>query len=227
MKIFISWSGDKSREVAEFLSDWLKYVIQTSEPWISTDDIYKGDAWFSEIAKNLNESETGIICVTKENKNKPWLLFEAGALANKFGKRVCPLLIDLDKTENPLNQLNHTLPNKKDIRKLIGSLNALPEKPIEKIILDKIFETYWPLFEEKLEEIKKKYKDDKVEDAPVKKSMDEKYDEILRGLRSLNRRIINNEESQKLTLEFARREDPQLPDKSIIEHLRDVEEALK
>lgn len=39
MKIFVSWSGKRSKAVAELMSDWLKCVIQASQPWISTRDI--------------------------------------------------------------------------------------------------------------------------------------------------------------------------------------------
>ncbi|MBE0393338.1 hypothetical protein BJQ96_03202 [Flavobacterium sp. PL0002] len=36
MKIFLSWSGNKSKLIAESLKDWLEQVIQSTEPWIST-----------------------------------------------------------------------------------------------------------------------------------------------------------------------------------------------
>jgi hypothetical protein len=42
MKIFVSWSGRRSKAVAELMSDWLKCVIQASQPWISTRDIDRG-----------------------------------------------------------------------------------------------------------------------------------------------------------------------------------------
>jgi hypothetical protein len=32
MKIFISWSGDRSHKVAELLNEWLKCVIQAADP---------------------------------------------------------------------------------------------------------------------------------------------------------------------------------------------------
>jgi hypothetical protein len=49
MKIFVSWSGKRSKAVAELMSDWLKCVIQASQPWISTRDIDRGAIWFSGI----------------------------------------------------------------------------------------------------------------------------------------------------------------------------------
>ena len=35
MKIFIGWSGNTSRYVAESLRDWLKQVIQGVDCWMS------------------------------------------------------------------------------------------------------------------------------------------------------------------------------------------------
>src|ERR1043165_153842 len=105
MKIFISWSGNRSRAVAETLRDWIKCVLQATRPWISTRDIDRGSLWFSEINDQLKDTSVGIICLTQENKNRPWILFEAGALAKGLSSnRVCTLLIDLKSAdlEDPL-----------------------------------------------------------------------------------------------------------------------------
>jgi len=45
MKLFISWSGPKSRQVAEALKNWIPYVIQGSKPFLSAGDIEKGRRW--------------------------------------------------------------------------------------------------------------------------------------------------------------------------------------
>ena len=39
MKIFISWSGEQSREMAEALRDWIPDVLPEAEPWMSVADI--------------------------------------------------------------------------------------------------------------------------------------------------------------------------------------------
>jgi TIR domain len=93
MKIFISWSGDRSRLIAEALRDWLRLVIPRSEPWLSKDDIRKGTRWSTELATILEQAQFGIICLTPDNIDRPWILFEAGALSKALTNAyVCPLL---------------------------------------------------------------------------------------------------------------------------------------
>ena len=42
MKVFISWSGNKSHKVAMIFREWLPSVIQSLEPYVSSEDIDKG-----------------------------------------------------------------------------------------------------------------------------------------------------------------------------------------
>lgn len=126
MKVFISWSGNRSRLVAELLHNWIQCVIQAVEPWVSSHDIDRGAVWFSQISNELGTSTQGIICLTRDNKDKPWILFEAGALAKGLtSSRVYTLLIDLkpENIKDPLAQFNHTLPTKDDLYKLVLSIN--------------------------------------------------------------------------------------------------------
>src|SRR5262245_52493556 len=80
MKVFISWSGDRSRQLAEALKWWLRAVIQRLEPWLSTEDLQKGTKWGGLLSAALETTDVGIVCVTRENCSSAWLLFEAGAL---------------------------------------------------------------------------------------------------------------------------------------------------
>jgi hypothetical protein len=49
MNIFISWSGERSKRVAELLRTWTQCVIQAIEPFVSSEDLDRGTLWFTEI----------------------------------------------------------------------------------------------------------------------------------------------------------------------------------
>ena len=85
-KIFISWSGPLSQKLGEALRNWLPSALQFVKPYFSPEDIEKGAKWNSEISKELETSNIGIICLTRDNTEKPWILFEAGALSKSLEK---------------------------------------------------------------------------------------------------------------------------------------------
>ena len=95
MKVFLGWSGSASHKVALAFHGWLLNVIQAIKPYISSEDIAEGARWSTEIAKELESSNFGIIFVTKENVHSPWINFEAGALSREIEKSHvtpwCPL----------------------------------------------------------------------------------------------------------------------------------------
>jgi hypothetical protein len=191
MKVFMSWSGDRSREVAKLLDYWVKCVVQASRPWISTSGIDSGSIWFNQISSELQDTTFGIICLTKENKEAPWILFEAGALAKGLASsRVCTFLIDLQAKDvrDPLAQFNHTLPSFESMWKLVSTLNgSLPElSRLDVVILKGVFETYWPQFEEKFAAILKTYPETTVIEP---RKQEDILAEILESTRGLERRM--------------------------------------
>ncbi|OZI08243.1 hypothetical protein BWI93_10270 [Siphonobacter sp. BAB-5385] len=151
MKVFISWSGERSRQVAELLDSWLQCVIQAVDPWVSTHGINSGSVWFLDILNKLSETSVGIICLTKENLNKPWILFEAGAIAKGLqASRVCVLLVDIKDSDvrDPLAQFNNTKPTKDGLLHLVSTINStLGDKSIKEKVLTQVFNTYWDQFE--------------------------------------------------------------------------------
>lgn len=146
MKIFISWSGELSKKVAFSLKTWLKSMIHTVEPYVSSEDISKGVRWSSNVAKELESSAFGILCVTKDNLQSAWLNFEAGALSKVVNASVvAPFLLDVRSSEiaGPLSQFQHTEFEREDIRKLIGSVNEALPTPLNEKLLDRTFEKWY------------------------------------------------------------------------------------
>lgn len=190
MKVFISWSGERSRKVAELFKEWLPCVIQATKPWVSTQDIQGGSVWFNEINNELSETPIGIICLTAENKEKPWILFEAGALTKGLTtSRVIPFLIDIKpaEVENPLAQLNLVTYSKETLHKLVKDINANLEQRLDEKTLDNIFNTYWHQFKEKFDKI--------LSDTPSQKKLDKRDDseilnEVLLLVRDLKKSSI-------------------------------------
>jgi TIR domain len=154
MKVFISWSGETSKRAAELIREWLPTVLQTVKPYFTPSDIEKGTRWSADIAKELDDSMAGIFCVTKENLNSQWLMFEAGAISKKVDQSlVCPILIGIDNSDinGPLTQFQTTLFEKSDFKKLVSDLNkANTSNILEESVLHTVFEKFWPELEEKM-----------------------------------------------------------------------------
>jgi hypothetical protein len=162
VKIFLSWSGDRSRAVADVLKNWLPSVLQAVRPYFSPEDIEKGSKWSQEISKELDQSDFGILCLTPENIMSPWMLFEAGALSKKLEMaRVAPLLVGLEPTDvsGPLAQLQLTKLNQEDCFLLLKSMNkALGEKGLQDGVLITVFQKWWPDLDEKIKVALEDYK---------------------------------------------------------------------
>jgi TIR domain len=159
MKIFLSWSKDSSKLIAEALKEWIPNVIQAARPWFSSTDIERGARWNSEIAVELQTTKFGIICVTPENQKEPWINFESGALAKTLTDiHVAPVLFNMEPTDlvGPLSQFNATRLIKEDMQKLIHTINSSLENPLGLSKVDQSFEMWWPKLEEKIEKIRQK-----------------------------------------------------------------------
>src|SRR5262249_18500658 len=96
MKVFLSWSGERSRAVAELLSAFLPRVLQAVDPFMSAHDIEPGASWVAALDAHLDAHTFGVLCLTPENLAAPWILFEAGALGKTGGEsRVVPYRLSL------------------------------------------------------------------------------------------------------------------------------------
>jgi len=201
MKVFISWSGNKSHKVALVFRDWLPSVIQSIEPYVSSEDIDKGARWSTDIAKELEDSTFGILCVTKENLEAPWLSFEAGALSKTMDNSfVSPFLFDIKRSEvkGPILQFQSTIFQKEDVKKLLATLNkACGEGNILDNRLNKAFDVWYPTLEEELNKIRdvQEENEESKESNSTLSHSSEILEEIL-DLSRNNQRLLRNPDTK-------------------------------
>src|SRR5208283_2428629 len=162
MDVFISWSGNRSKFVAEQLKGWLKKVIQVINPWMSSADLLAGARWNAEISKRLANTKFGIICVTPENLSEPWIQFEAGALAKTIDNStyVCPYLVVLEEIDarNPLSQFQCKRATREGTFDILHSIHtaliaARPDTNLSEAEVKEQFEQWWPQLEDKLNQM--------------------------------------------------------------------------
>lgn len=197
MKVFISWSGKASFQIAKVLKEWIPCVIQNVIPYFSSEDIDKGARWSTDIAEELENASFGILCVTKDNMESKWLNFEAGALSKAIDKsRVCPLLFHLkpsDISDGPLLQFQMANVNKDDIYKIFRSINtSLGDNGLDEMRLEKVFSRIWPEMEKAFNSIQDVKDKDIKQDTSILNNSEilEKMLELLRSQQIL----LNNPE---------------------------------
>ena len=206
MKIFISWSGELSHQIAKELKEWLPLIINQLEPFVSSESIKKGDRWMIDIYNELEKSNFGLVCLTKENLVEPWIMFEAGALSKNISQsRVsCILFDDLKQTDvkSPLSLFQNTEFNIDDFKKLVESINnALGDKKINETILNKSFDKWYPELDEKIKEIQENY----TPILPPKEEGANTLNEILRTTKYISNVVARfNLKLPPESLDFAR-----------------------
>ncbi len=162
MKIFLSWSGNESRNIGTSLEKWLTNIFGDKvEPWISAN-IRSGDRWLNRLNERLEETKFGILCLTEESQLSPWVLFEAGAIAKVLDvSSVVPVLAGVDKNKlaPPLQQFQALSLNKANASKLAETINDLLEgdkMPTDR--LETALERNWGDLEGVVENIEAKYR---------------------------------------------------------------------
>ncbi|GAA5478795.1 TIR domain-containing protein [Haloferula helveola] len=155
MKIFISWSGQRSRVIANALHEWLPRVLQNITPWLSEEDVEPGTRWANAIADSLGEINMGIFCVTPENASSPWLLFEAGAISKISSQAVvCPLLFDMGRADldGPLSQFQSVEFSEEGVTQIVKKINSLRKDPQDENWLSEQISVWWERLSEKISE---------------------------------------------------------------------------
>lgn len=186
VKVFLSWSGEYSRQIAMGLREWLPQILNEVEPFISTS-IEAGTRWQAEVAAQLEEALFGVVIVTKQNQSQPWLNFEAGAIAKAVdNSRLVPLAVDLSPTDVklPLGQFQAQQLNKDGVAKIVESMNSVLSRPLTKEHLTKAIDLWWPDLEKRIQKAKRLVQTEQENTAPQRTERD-LLEEILSTVRQI------------------------------------------
>lgn len=184
-KVFISWSGNRARDVALRMRELIELVSDNIDPFVSEADIELGTRSMDTVAEKLSECRIAIIIVTPENYDKPWLNFEAGAISSQIDDpktRVIPMLVGMSVPlpAGPLTQFQAQELSSKGLDKLFAqlaiSVSATPAVFQKRLDLDKA------AF---LDEVGKLVPDDTTKKAP-QVDLDDMVREILQSTRDLS-----------------------------------------
>jgi len=159
MRLFISWSGSSSRRIAEVLQEWLPMIfLNDVDLWVS-NDIEQGSNWLNELTRGLEQTQFGILCMTPDNLDSAWMLFEAGAIsmAEELNNKryICPYIFNVKNKDlpQPLSQFQTAKADENGTFKLVRTINGLQERPLSETMLREVFERHWLFLEEKLKRI--------------------------------------------------------------------------
>ncbi len=194
LKVFISWSGQLAKDVAAVWRDLVKETFDSVEPFMSEENIGAGERGLTKIANELAGTSFGIIVVTQENQNSPWLNYEAGALSKDVHDetvRVAPLLVDFERKNDvsgPIGQFQASLLNSEGVEYILVEIAKIVG--VEEAAIRKRFTNSWR------EEYEDRFTSAKTaggEPAITRRSNDEMLDEILTIVREIARSPMPSE----------------------------------
>ena len=170
-KVFLSWSGCLSKNIASACKDFLEEIFGENSTFVSFRDIPMGANWAKKLSEELEKDNCGIIFLTPENIEAPWLFFEAGALSAKKDANVVPVFFGVERNnfqDNPLflqqsvvmtrsKLLNVKTNKKEDLHIILKMVNDKLGKPISKKAMNKKLNNKWEAFRKTLNNIGKEY----------------------------------------------------------------------
>jgi hypothetical protein len=188
MLVFISWSGEASKTMAEGLKAFLQLTLGRCTPWVSSVDIEAGTKWTEELRAKIKNAGYCVVCVTSENATKPWINYEVGAIREGFEKRTSPWLLDIrpEQLEKlPLSSVQGTSTSREDTYKMIVEINQLLAEPHPATVIDQQFEAHWTGLSKSLADAKLKVTTPTVE----KRKLEDVLKELVLNTRTLLERL--------------------------------------
>lgn len=156
LTVFLSWSGDRSKSLANALRQFLSGAFPSVQVWMSEHDIEAGVRWIETLDSKLKKSYFAVLCLTPENLDAPWLLFEAGSVTKGASRsRVVPYRLGLksEAVPLPLAQFQGVDADERGTLGLLQSLNSVLGNSIGEDQLAGTFSHLWPPLKTQVEEI--------------------------------------------------------------------------
>lgn len=186
MKVFVSWSKN-SREVGSAVAAAVREIFDPVVETFISQEIQAGSRGLEAIDAELNDTDFGIICLTRSNQTEQWINYEAGALSRQVAdkrKRMGVFLVDfggVDEVNSPMNIFQCKMATFDGLTELMNSLNDLGPN-LKEGTLGKRIASAWPDVESAVSSVKAG-----GTTGPVKppKSADDKLDEILGLVKSV------------------------------------------
>ncbi|MDR3403267.1 MAG: toll/interleukin-1 receptor domain-containing protein [Chthoniobacter sp.] len=100
-QVFLCWSGELSKALAETFCTWLNEVLPQFRPFFSEEHIPKGAKWRHAIEAALGESRMVVAFVTRANIGvSNWMLYEMAAVGSRNDSNcVAVVLAGLTKSD--------------------------------------------------------------------------------------------------------------------------------
>jgi len=150
---------------------------------MSAKDIDLGTRWENAIGEALASTSFGVLCLTPENLDSRWILFEAGALAKQIDhSRVVPILFQVAASEvkPPLSQFQNEQITENGIRGLLKAIDGISPRPLGGDKLNDRFNAFWPTLMNTLELAKTG-----PGPAPKRRELSDVLEEVLSIVRGL------------------------------------------
>lgn len=156
MKVFLSWSGERSHRVARALKRHVESISSNVEAW-EADDLRPGAEWARSLIPNIERADVAVLCLTRRNLSAPWISFELGAFYRSEVERAAvPYLLDVSREslDFPVGMFQAVEADRSGTKKLFWRVAeglGIEEQSFEDIFGSRI----WPNLAEELDEIRR------------------------------------------------------------------------
>jgi hypothetical protein len=176
---------------------------------MSDADIGAGQRGLTTIERELAGTSFGIIVVTRQNQDAPWLNFEAGALSKVVQQdletRVAPLLVDISNPSQitgPISQFQAKLFSMTGLLELVQGIAAVAGADAAQV--EKRFNAFWPDLETT---VSRAVELDEIVGESISRPVPEMVEEVLNIVRAMR---SEQQPPALLSLAAARKSERQL-----------------